>query len=121
MSKREITRTEQDDSIRWTLTVNGERAAFLDAHRSGLILNIETANGFARQGLATALYRHADAEISLYHVPAWGRTAEGSIFAEAVGGETMDDAQAAAILGVDLASDDEDEDPYAMPAYTFGE
>lgn len=101
MSKQ-ITRTEQSDSLRWTITIDGKQVAFLDADTSGLILNVEVATGQERKGYATDLYRHADAEIGLYHVPSWGRTSEGELFAEAMGGRTMDDEQAAAILGVDL-------------------
>ena len=55
-----------------------------------------------------AIDRHArrapaDAEHGLLHVPAWGRTWEGEQFADAMGGDTMDDEQAAEILGLDLA------------------
>ena len=59
---------------------------------------VQQGEGFARK-----LYEHADAEHGLLHVPAWGRTWEGEQFAAAMGGETMDDEQAAAILGLDLA------------------
>ena len=107
MSTTQITRTEGTDNgldfYRWTLTIDGEQVAFLDAHTSGLVLNVETAAGFERQGFARALYEAADAEVGLLHVPAWGRTWEGEQFADAMGGATMDDEQAASILGVDLA------------------
>lgn len=88
---------------RWTLTVDGDEAAFLDAHTAtGLILNVEVEKPHRGEGYARALYEHADAQVGLYHVPAWGRTPEGNAFAEAMGGDTMDDEQAAAILDLDL-------------------
>lgn len=107
MTTTQITRTEYADNgldiVRWVLTVDGEQVAFLDAHTSGLILNVETVAGQERQGFASSLYAQADAELGLLHVPAWGRSFEGEMFAEAMGGATMDDEQAASILGVDLA------------------
>lgn len=106
MTTTQITRTEQTidglDAIVWTLTVEGEQVAHLDAHRSGLILNVEVDADRRGEGLARALYAHADAEHGLTHVPTWGRTPEGNAFAEAMGGDTMDDQQAADILGLDL-------------------
>ena len=90
------------DFYRWTLTIDGEQAAILDAHTSGLILTVATFAGHERQGFARELYETADADLGLLHIPAWGRTFEGSEFADAMGGQTMDDEQAAAILGLDL-------------------
>lgn len=102
-----ITRTEQItdglDSITWTITDEGGIASELIAHTSGLILSIETRSDRQGEGLARSLYAHADAEHGLYHVPAWGRTPEGDAFAIAMGGETMDDETAAAIVGMDLS------------------
>ena len=45
--------------------------------------------------------RIADQAQGLYHVPSWGRTAEGDAFAEAMGGDVMDDEDAIATLGFD--------------------
>lgn len=102
----EITRTETTidgmDAIVWTLTVDGETIAHLDAHTSGLILSIEVDADRQGEGHARRLYEHADAEQGLLHVPAWGRTEDGDAFAQAMGGDTMDDATACAILGLDL-------------------
>ena len=54
------------------------------------------------EGIARALYEHADKTQGLYHVPAWGCTPEGLGFAEAMGGDIMDEQEAADILGLDL-------------------
>ena len=107
MSTTKITRTEQTidglDAIVWTITEDGEQIGHLDAHTSGLILNVEVIAARQGEGFARKLYEHADAEHGLLHVPAWGRTWEGEQFADAMGGDTMDDEQAAEILGLDLA------------------
>ena len=107
MSTTQITRTEQTidglDAIVWTITEDGEHVGHLDAHTSGLILNVEVIAARQGEGFARKLYEHADAEHGLLHVPAWGRTWEGEQFADAMGGDTMDDEQAAEILGLDLA------------------
>ena len=87
----------------WTITEDGIAIGHLDAHASGLILNIEVDPARQGEGFARKLYEHADATHGLLHVPAWGRTWEGEQFAEAMGGDTMDDAQAAEILGLNLA------------------
>lgn len=104
MSSTEITRTEATidglAAIVWTLTLDGEEIAHLDAHTSGLILNVEVDEDHRGEGHARALYEAAD--IALLHVPAWGRTYEGNIFAEAMGGDTMDDQDACDILGLDI-------------------
>lgn len=100
----EITRTETTidglDAITWTLTIDGEQVAHLDAHVSGLILNVEVNDDHRGEGHARRLYEAAD--IRLLHVPAWGRTFEGNAFAEAMGGDVMDDEEACRILDLDL-------------------
>ena len=107
MNTTEITRTEQVtdglDTIVWTLIEDGVEIAHLDAHTSGLILNVEVDDDRRGEGHARRLFEHADADLGLYHVPSWGRTPEGQIFADAMGGDTMDDEQAAQILGLNLA------------------
>ncbi len=101
-----ITRTETTidglDAIVWTLTIDGETIAHLDAHTSGLILSIEVEEDYRGEGHARALYEHANAEHSIQHVPVWGRTFDGDAFAQAVGGDVMDDQQACDILGLDI-------------------
>ena len=81
MSTTQITRTEQTidglDAIVWTITEDGEQIGHLDAHTSGLILNVEVIAARQGEGFARKLYEHADAEHGLLHVPAWGRTWEG--------------------------------------------
>lgn len=102
----EITRTETTidgmDAIVWALSIDGEQVAHLDAHTSGLILNVEVDADRQGEGHARRLYEHADAEHGLLHVPAWGRTPEGDAFAQAMGGQTMDDETACSILDLDL-------------------
>lgn len=102
----EITRTPQVidnlDAIRYEIRIDGETVGHLDAHTSGLILMVEISDDHQGEGYARALYTHADADLGLYHVPAWGMTDDGAAFADAMGGDTMDDAQAADILGLDL-------------------
>lgn len=95
--------TDGLDTIRYAATIDGEQVAFLDAHTSGLILNVEVNDDHQGEGIARALYEHADDTQGLYHVPTWGRTLEGNGFAEAMGGDTMDDDEAATILSLDLA------------------
>lgn len=90
---------------RWEMTDGDAFVGMIDVHTSGLILNIEVANAYRGEGHARTLYETAAAEVALYHVPAWGRTPEGEAFAEAMGGDTMDDDEAAEILG--LVWDDE--------------
>ena len=88
---------------RYTMIDDGTEVAFLLAHDSGLILNVEVDDDRQGEGIARALYEHADDAQGLYHVPAWGRTHDGDIFARAMGGDVMDDEQAAAIVGMDLS------------------
>lgn len=88
---------------RYTMIDDGTEVAFLLAHDSGLILNVEVDDDRQGEGIARALYEHADDAQGLYHVPSWGRTPEGEGFATAMGGDTMDDEQAAAIVGMDLS------------------
>lgn len=106
MTTTQITRTEQTidglPAIVWTLIEDGTELAHLDAHTSGLILNVEVDEDRRGEGLARRLYEHADADLGLYHVPAWGCTPEGLAFAQAMGGEVMDDQEACNILGLDL-------------------
>ena len=88
------------DYIRWEMTDGDQVIGFLDAHTSGLILSVEIAPEHRGNGFARELYEAASAEVELLHVPEWGRTEEGNLFAEGMGGETMDDDEAAEILGL---------------------
>lgn len=68
-----------------------------------LIANIEVRDDRRGEGLARALYEHADQVLDgIYHMPAWGCTDEGAEFADAVGGDILDDETAAEYAGVDL-------------------
>ena len=102
----EITRTAQIidglAAIVWEVVEDGRSIAHLDAHVSGLILNVEVDADRRGEGHARALFAHADRSHGLLHVPAWGRTEDGDAFAEAMGGDVMDDEQAAEILGLDV-------------------
>lgn len=99
------TSTTQDglDCIRYAAIDDGTEVAYLLAHTSGLILNVEVDDDHQGEGIATRLYRHADAAQGLYHVPSWGRTEDGDAWATRMGGDTMDDEQAARIVGFDLS------------------
>lgn len=74
--------TDEDlPGTRYAMIDSGEEIGFLLAHTSGLILNVEVAEDRQGEGIARALYEHADAIQGLYHVPAWGRTEDGDAFA----------------------------------------
>ena len=87
---------------RYTMIDDGAEIGHLLAHTSGLILNVEVDADHQGEGIATSLYRYADAQQGLYHIPSWGRTEDGDAWAKRMGGDTMDDEQAAAIVGMDL-------------------
>lgn len=88
---------------RYAMIDKGVEIGYLIAHTSGLILNVEVDEDRQGEGVARALYEYADDAQGLYHVPSWGRTPEGEGFARAMGGDVMDDEQAAAIVGMDLS------------------
>ena len=106
MSTPEITSAAQTidglPATVWTLTLDGETIATLAAHTSGLILSVDVNANHRGEGHARRLYEAANRELALLHVPAWGRTEDGNAFADAMGGDTMDDEQACDILGLDL-------------------
>ena len=54
---------------RYTMIDDGTEVAFLLAHDSGLILNVEVDDDRQGEGIARALYEHADRAQGLYHVP----------------------------------------------------
>ena len=89
-------------ATRYAAIIDGTEAGYLLAHTSGLILNVEIEEDHQGEGIARALYEHADKTQGLYHVPAWGCTPEGLGFVEAMGGDIMDEQEAADILGLDL-------------------
>lgn len=100
----------EDDltGTRYSMIDDGEEVGYLIAHTTGLILNVEVDEDRQGEGIARSLFEYADDAQGLYHVPAWGRTEDGDRFARAMGGDTMDDEQAAAIVGMDLSIYDVD-------------
>ena len=90
-------------ATRYAAIIDGTEVGYLLAHTSGLILNVEVDDDHQGEGIATRLYQYADAAQGLYHVPSWGRTEDGERWATRMGGDTMDDEQAAAIVGMDLS------------------
>lgn len=89
--------------IRYSAEIDGIEVGYLLTHESGLILNVEVDGDRQGEGIARALYEHADAAQGLYHVPAWGCTEDGAGWLRAMGGDVMDDETAATILDVDLS------------------
>lgn len=83
---------------------DGTAAELYIEQTASMIMNVEVREDRRGEGLARALYEAAEAQLgTIYHVPAWGRTPEGDAFADAMGGETLDDETAAAITGFDLS------------------
>ena len=92
------------DNLIWEITDEQGIAAelYIDAeHR--MIMNIEVRADRRGEGLARALYEAATATGTIYHAPVWACTPEGAAFAQAMGGEVMDDETAAEITGTDLS------------------
>lgn len=89
----------------WTITdEHGTAAALYIDTDHHMIMNIEVRPDRQGEGLARHLYETAETDLGeIYHVPAWGCTPEGEAFAEAMGGEVMDDETAAQITGFDLS------------------
>lgn len=83
--------SEQDQPMHcWTLTVDGEAVSQLwVAIDTGEIMQVETPRAHQGNGYASALYRQAAAEITIYHAPESHRTYEGDRFARSVGGESL--------------------------------
>lgn len=89
---RDIARySEQDEpSHRWTMTVNGEAVSALwVAVDTGEIRQVETPVEHQGNGYASALYRRAAGEMTIYHAPESHRTYEGDRFARSVGGDSL--------------------------------
>lgn len=110
MSGTEITYTigtyygETEQLHTFTITDEDGTAAELYIEQTAhMISNVEVREDRRGEGLARALYEAAEKRLgTIYHVPAWGRTPEGDAFAQAMGGETLDDETAAVITGFDL-------------------
>ena len=88
-----ITTTTTSEGIEYAAIVDDVKASFiLIDPETRKVCNVETAGGYTRQGLATALWEAANADGECFHDLEHHRTAEGDAFAHAVGGDTIDDA-----------------------------
>jgi len=89
---RDITRySEYDEPMHhWALVIDGEIASELWVDmETGEIMQVETLRKYQRRGYASALYRQAASEMTIYHAPEAHRTPEGDRFARSVGGEAL--------------------------------
>lgn len=88
----------------WEIRDEDGIAAELYVHpEHRMIMNVEVREDRRGEGLARELYEAASATGTIYHVPSWGCTQDGAAFAEAMGGEVLDDETAAEITGFDLS------------------
>lgn len=85
-----ITRTEQSDTIAYSLVIDGHEVSELviDA-ATRKVVNVETATAHRGQGHARTLWAHANTEAECFHAIEHHRTPEGDAFALAVGGDTI--------------------------------
>lgn len=83
---------ETDDCHVWTATESGNIIGelYADLH-TGQIMQIEVDTDRRGEGIATAMYNAASAQITLYHSPDEHCTPEGLAFKQAVGGATVPD------------------------------
>ena len=87
-----IDRTATEDTITYAITIDGEQIAYLEIDaRTRKIDNVETATEHRGNGYARNLWEAANAEAECFHDLEHHRTAEGDAFANAVGGETIND------------------------------
>lgn len=85
-----ITSTTDTDTTTYTYMVDGVDASELVIWTTTReIANIETRTTYQGQGLARALWEHANTEGECFHALDHHRTPEGDLFAQAVGGETI--------------------------------
>ena len=110
----QITRTEDADTITYTAIIDSTEASTLTIDAvTRMVWNVETLSDYCRQGLARQLWEAANAEAECFHALDHHRTAEGQAFAEAVGGETIDDEHGhvagCGICDGDFIDDDEQE------------
>lgn len=68
-----------------------------------VVMNVEVIKARRGEGIARQLFEAAEAALgTVYHAPEWGCTPEGNAFAEAMGGERLDDETMAALTGTSL-------------------
>lgn len=96
MSERQIIRDtscypgETTPMHHWSMVIDGETVSELWVDmNTGEIMQVETPAEHQGNGYATALYRRAAGEITIYHAPETHRTYEGDRFARSVGGESL--------------------------------
>ena len=105
----EITKATHEDLTTYALIIDGEEVATLDIETdTRIVAHVETLMEHRGNGYARALWDHANTEAECFHALEHHRTAEGQCFAEAVGGETIDDetgyvAQCCICTGEDVA------------------
>lgn len=88
----EIIKSTDTDTTTYTLMIDDTDAAELTIWTTTReVANVETRTAFQRQGLARTLWEHANAEAELFHALPHHRTPEGDAFADAMGGDTIDD------------------------------
>lgn len=74
----------------WEITdEHGVAAALYVSLDNREVMNVETREDRQREGLASALFRAADAQIGVFHAPESHRTFEGDRFARSVGGDSL--------------------------------
>lgn len=95
----EITRTADSDTTTWTGTIAGTPVAWLSVWTAnGEICDLEVATAHQGQGLARAIYTHADNDFGgIFHTIEQHRTEQGNAFVHAIGGDVIDDADALVI------------------------
>lgn len=85
-----ITETTGADTTTWAATIDGTEVAWLSVWTANReIANIDVVDARRGEGIARTLFEHADRQVGIYHTIAAHRTAEGDLFAEAVGGDTI--------------------------------
>ena len=96
-----ITRTADSDTTTWALAVDGEEVAWLSVWTVNReVCNTEVRRAHQGRGYARLLFEHADADFGgIFHTIPQHRTDEGSAFAAAVGGDTIDEVDALVIDG----------------------
>ena len=93
ISYRQGRYSEQDDITHiWEATIDGQVAGSLyvtlDTQE---VAQIEVTPEHRRQGIATQLWEQATSEMEIFHAYEAHRTEEGQAFAEAVGGEEIEE------------------------------
>lgn len=87
-----IKRTEAADTITYAVIIDDETVSFLDIDATTRkVTNVETEEAHRGNGYARQLWEAANDEAECFHALEHHRTPEGDGFAQAVGGETIDE------------------------------